>query len=90
MTGAKALTFWARGASCGEIVTFQFGLLGKDKTYSDSASGKLDRVTLTKTWKFYTLSLTGLDLSRIKTGFCWMLAATGKPVTFYLGDIRYE
>ena len=64
------LTFWARGASGGEVVTFQFGLLGKDKTYSDSASGKLDRVPLTKTWKSYKLDLKGLDLSRIKTGFC--------------------
>ena len=84
------LTFWARGASGGEVVTFQFGLLGKDKTYSDSASGKLDRVTLTQTWKRYTLDLKGQDLSRIKTGFCWVVAATGQPVTFSLDDIRYE
>ena len=90
LTGAKALTFWARGASGGEVVTFQFGLLGHDKTYPDTAGGKLEPVTLTKTWKPYTLDLTGLDLSRIKTGFCWTLAATGKPVTFYLDNIRYE
>jgi len=90
LSGAKALTFWARGASGGEVVTFQFGLLGKDKTYSDSASGKLDRVTLTQTWKRYTLDLKGLDLSRIKTGFCWVVAATGQPMSFYLDDIRYE
>lgn len=90
LTGASRLTFWARGASGGESVTFLFGLLGKDKTYPDSATGKLDRVTLTSGWKSYTLDLKGLDLSRIKTGFCWTLAATGKPVTFYLDDIRYE
>lgn len=90
LTGAKALTFWARGAQGGEVVTFQFGLLGKDKTYPDTATGKLDRVALTKTWKPYTLDLKGLDLSRIKTGFCWTLAATGKPVTFYLDDIRWQ
>ena len=90
LAGATRLTFRARGASGGEVVAFQFGLIGKDKTYSDSAGGRLEGVTLTKAWKSYTLDLKGKDLSRIKTGFCWTLAATGKPVTFYLDDIRYE
>ena len=90
LTGAKRLTFRARGAAGGEVVTFEFGLLGRDKTYPDSATGKLDRVALTKAWKRYAIDLTGMDLSRIKTGFCWTLAAVGKPVTFYLDDIRYE
>lgn len=90
LTGATKLSFWARGAAGGEVVAFQFGLIGKDKAYSDSAGGKLEGVALTKTWEHYTLDLKGLDLSRIKTGFCWTLAATGKPVTFYLDDIRYE
>jgi len=90
LTGARALKFWARGAAGGEVVTFAFGLLGHDKTYPDTATGKLDRVTLTKSWKSYALDLKGLDLSRIKTGFCWTLAATGQPMTFYLDDIRYE
>ena len=66
------------------------GLIGKDKTYPDSAGAKLEGVALTKTWKSYALDLKGLDLSRIKTGFCWTLAATGRPVTFYLDNIRYE
>lgn len=89
LSGAKALTFWARGAQGGEVVTFQFGLLGKDKTYSDTASGKLDKVALTKDWKQYTIDLTGKDLSRIKTGFCWVVAGQGHPVQFSLDDIRY-
>jgi len=90
LTGAAKLSFWARGAAGGEVVAFQFGLITKDKTYSDSAGGKFEGIALTKAWKRYTLDLKGLDLSRIKTGFCWTLAATGKPVTFYLDDIRYE
>lgn len=90
LTGAKALTFWARGAASGETVTFQFGMLGKDKTYPDSATGKLGPITLTKEWHHYKLDLAGLDLSRIKTGFSWIVAGSGKPVTFYLDEIRYE
>ena len=90
LTGAKKLTFWARGDKGGEVVTFLFGLLGKNAKFSDTVTGKLDRVTLTKEWKQYTLDLTGKDLSQIKTGFAWTLAASGQPVTFYLDDIRYE
>ncbi len=90
LTGAKNLTFWARGAKGGETVSFLFGLLGKDKKYPDSGTGKLDRAVLSTAWKRYTIDLTGVDLSRIKTGFVWTLASTGQPVTFYLDDIRYE
>ena len=90
LTGAKSLTFWARGGRGGEVVAFQFGLLGKDKTFSDTGTGKLGGVTLTTAWKRYTIDLKGQDLSRIKTGFCWTVAAPGHPVTFYLDDIRYE
>ena len=90
LTGAKQLSFWARGAHGGEVVTFQFGLLGKDKTYSDTATGKLDKVLLTNEWKRYSIDLSGMDLSRIKTGFSWVVAGGGQPVTFYLDNIRYE
>ena len=30
-------------------------------------------------------------MSKIITGFCWVLAGQGrKPVTFYLDDVQYE
>ena len=90
LTGATRLTFWARGAQGGEVVNFEFGLLGDGKRYRDSGRGKLEKVALTSEWKEYTLDLKGQDLSRIKTGFAWTLAADGKPVTFYLDDIQFE
>ncbi len=89
LSGAKTLSFWARGAKGGESVTFQYGLIDRNKTYYDTAEGKLP-VTLTPDWKQYTIDLTGKNLSDIKTGFCWVVAASGHPVTFYLDDIRYE
>ena len=89
LTGAKQISFWARGDKGGEVIGFVYGLLGPDKTYPDSSTGKTE-VTLTKDWKQYTLPLAGKDLSQIKTGFAWTLAAPGHPVTFYLDDIRYE
>jgi len=89
LTGAKTLSFWARGDQGGEVVTFLYGLLGADAAYSDSSTGKVV-ATLTKDWKQYTISLTGKDLSQIKTGFAWTLAAPGKSVRFYLDDIQYQ
>ncbi len=89
-TGAKKLTFWARGEKGGEVVNFSFGLIGKNKAFPDSASNQLDKVRLTDEWSQYTIYLKGQDLSRLKTPFVWTLATNGAPITFYLDDIRYE
>jgi hypothetical protein len=90
LSGAKKLTFWARGQAGDEVVSFEAGLLGKGKAFPDSAHVKLAGVRLTKGWKQYTLELKGKDLSRIKTGFSCTWSAAGRPVTFYLDEIRYE
>jgi hypothetical protein len=90
LTGAKRLTFWARGEKGGEVVSFQLGLLGADKRFHDSAGGSLPNVKLTREWQPYAIDLSGKDLSRIKTGFAWTVAAQGQPVIFYLDDVRYE
>ena len=90
LTGAKELVFWARGEKGGETVTFKFGILGADKTYSDSSGGELDNVKLTANWKEYHIDLTGKDMSCIKTGFAWTTIGQGQPVVFYLDDIQYK
>jgi Glycosyl hydrolases family 2, TIM barrel domain len=90
LSGAKTLSFWARGEEGGEVVTFEFGILGRDKAFFDTATAKLDKVTLKPEWTRYAIDLKGRDLTRIKTGFAWVLAADGKPVTFYLDDVRFE
>ena len=90
LTGARTLSFWARGEKGSEVVSFLFGLIGKDKPNSDTGSGKVDKVALTKNWKKYTISLQGKNMSHIITGFAWTLGATGSPETFYLDDIRYD
>ena len=90
LTGAKKLTFWARGDKGGEEVSFSFGLLGKDKKYPDSAKGETGKVKLSTDWQQFTIDLTGKDLSQIKTGFSWVVAGNGAPMTFYLDDIKFE
>ena len=88
LTGAKTLSFWARGENGGEKVKFGLGLLGPEKKYRDTSRREI-AVTLTRSWKRYTVSLAGEDLSRIKSGFYWVVAGQGRPVTFYVDDVRY-
>ena len=88
LSGAKTLSFWARGDKGGEVVTFVYGLVAKNKPNGDTSTGKTE-VHLTKAWKKYTISLAGHNMSHIITGFAWTLGAQGRPVTFYLDDVRY-
>lgn len=90
LAGAKTLSFWARGEKGSEVVTFVYGLVGKDKPNGDTSTGKLDSVHLTKAWKKYTISLAGKNMSHIITGFAWTLGSKGQPVTFYLDDVKYS
>ncbi|HEX8341219.1 MAG TPA: glycoside hydrolase family 2 TIM barrel-domain containing protein [Tepidisphaeraceae bacterium] len=90
LTGATKLSFWARGETGGEKVDFVMGVIKADKPYHDSASAELRGVALTNEWKQYEIDLNGKDLSSIKTGFGWVVPGQGKPVTFYLDDIKYE
>jgi hypothetical protein len=90
VSGAKRLRFWARGEHGGEVVNFSFGIIGRDRRYFDTAGGKIDKVALTTEWKEYAIDLGDKDLTRIKTGFGFSLAGQGRPMTFYLDDIRFE
>ncbi len=90
LTGAKRLTFWARGDKGGEEVGFELGILGRDKKFPDSAKGKLDKVKLTTRWQQFTIDLGKKDLTRIKTGFVCTMASSGAPIVIYLDDVRYE
>ncbi len=88
LANAATLVFWARGAKGGEKVNFYVGGIDKAK-FPDSAKAKLDGVVLKKTWTRYRISLDGLDLSQIKTGFGFSLGNDSEPFSFYLDDIEY-
>ncbi len=89
LTGAKRLAFWARGKEGGEKVKIGFGAIGKDQPYHDTAKGETE-LELTTTWTEYGIDLAGKDLSCIKSGFQWVVGGQGRPVTFYLDDVRWE
>ena len=88
LTGAKKLTFFAKGEG-GEIIKFSMG--GTDGDYPDSASAEI-KVTLTDTWQEYSIDLTGKNLSHIITGFGWSATQSNNPdgCTFYIDDIKYR
>jgi hypothetical protein len=90
LTGARRLVFWARGAEGGEKLDVGVGLLGRDRAYGDSVRAERKGVKLGREWKRYVIDLDGRDLTRVKTPFVWSLAGRGRPVRFYLDDIRFE
>jgi hypothetical protein len=90
LTGAKKLTFFARGEQGGEVVTFEFGVIPHNKKFPDTGNGRLEKVVLGKEWQRYEIPITNQDLTRIKTGFVWTVASRDQPVIFYLDNIRWE
>lgn len=88
-TGAKRLSFWARGARGGEVVEFKYGLIEAAKPFRDTDHDAM-RITLGKEWKQYSFDLTGKDLRRIKTVFAWVCAGAPEGSTFYLDDVVCE
>ncbi len=91
LTGAKKLTFWARGEKGGERIE-EFKIGGITGEYADSDVAGIGPVVLTAEWQQFTIDLEGKDLSSISGGFCWATNLDVNPdgATFYLDDIRYE
>ena len=89
LSGATKLTFWARGAEGGEAIKFGFGVIGSDKPYADSGKNEL-QVTLTMEWAEYSLDVSAVSLTRIKTGFMWVVGGSGKPVIFFIDDATWH
>ncbi len=101
LTGARSLSFMARGAKGDEAVEF-FALgvgwnpdTGEKITPFPDASPKvsLGYITLTKEWKKYEIDLTGVDLHYVLGGFAWATNAAMndyQDIIFYLDDIQYH
>lgn len=91
LTGAKKLSFWARGEKGGERIE-EVKIGGITGTYPDSDIASAGPIILTKDWQEHTINLEGKDLSSISGGFCWATNLDVNPegATFYLDNIRYE
>ena len=91
LTGAKKLTFWARGDKGGERIE-EFKIGGITGEYADSDVAGIGPVVLTTEWQEFTIDLEGKDLSSISGGFCWATNVDVNPegCVFYLDDVKYE
>ena len=84
LTGAKRLSFRARGETGRERIEF---------LALDGAAKVVKPVKLEREWQTHTIELGERDRSHVKGGFGWVAAATAngmRDVVFYLDDVRYE
>jgi hypothetical protein len=97
LSGARGVTFWAKGQTGNELITFKVGGIGCGlAVYPDSLCPPLPLdpapAYLTNTWQVYTIHFpAGLDLSGVVGGFLWAASKDDNPngATFYLDDIQY-
>lgn len=93
ITGAKKLSFWAKGENGGEkIAEFKVGGITSEIEDGDSDSASIGPIELSTEWQKYVIDLEGLDLSHIIGGFCWAASGDENPEGFllYLDEIKYE
>jgi len=90
LSGAKQLSFWARGDKGGEMVEFKMGIIPRNKPFYDTGKASLGRVKLDSAWKQFVIPLEGKNLNRIVTGFVFAVKGKSDPVVFYIDDIVYE
>ncbi len=91
LSGAKKLTFWAKGKKGGERIE-EFKIGGITGDYPDTDMAMIGPVVLTNEWQQYTIDLRGKDLSYISGGFSWAtnVDVNSESCTFYLDNIQYE
>lgn len=99
LTGAKKLTFWARGAKGGEKGEFKIGGIGYDPEkkkviapYPDSLVPALGtgEIILSTSWTQYSINFsTTHNLTHVIGGFCWVSEDKNAP-TVYIDEVKYE
>jgi hypothetical protein len=86
--GATKVSFWARGAKGGEVVTFFAGGTGAPTPMApcaDSVNATTSKVTLTTTWTQYMMTLGSLTgtvayTAGVTTGFGFAIGTADQPM----------
>jgi hypothetical protein len=98
--GATKVTFYARGATGKESVSFNVGGIGGGLPTAsapcvDTVQGAVPKTTLSTTWTQYTIDITGQTYAGgVLNGFAWVAGAVDQPttvgeITFYVDDIQW-
>jgi hypothetical protein len=94
-TGAKDISFYAKGMAGNESITFEAGgitnTISTATPYTDSFN-VTQTFKLTTTWTKYTLPMTGLAYGGgVLGGFAWVAsAANANAITFFIHGIVWE
>ncbi|MDD1730410.1 MAG: hypothetical protein LUQ50_15250, partial [Methanospirillum sp.] len=92
LTGAKQITFQAKGENGSEIISAFVGQTNNSE-YIDTPDWNTNHnFTLTNKWEKYTIPLQGQNLTSVIRGFGLRLFPDKNPngATIYLDDIQYE
>ncbi|NTX03215.1 MULTISPECIES: hypothetical protein [Myxococcus] len=84
--GASVLSFYAWGATGGEVVKFLVGL----STTADGFSLDTGDQTLTAEPKEYTIDVSRVRYRKVVGGFGWVAGGKPTPVVFYVDDIQWR
>ena len=96
LTGAKRISFYARGERGGEIVEFISGGINSGKKYKDMFKESTGLVPLTKEWTKFVIDLSRFknkELSNVIGAFAWVASGgfdkEGRIVV-YIADLKVE
>ena len=94
-TGAKDISFYAKGQAGGESITFEAGgilnTVSVATPYTDGFTISMT-ITLTNTWTRYTLPMTGLTYAGgVLGGFGWVASVSSQnTVSFFVHGLVWE
>jgi hypothetical protein len=91
--GYIRVTFWARGSKGGERIGFKtLGHTRPQAKFPSASEVDLGFITLTNSWKQYSIDIKGKDLSNVVCALAWVVrqADHAGKVVFYLDDIQFE
>ena len=89
ISGASTFSFWARASSSRINVNIGFGLIGEDQPFPDTAKKSID-VQLGTRWQHYSIDISDLDLSCIRSGLVVFAGGIGKAHKIYFDDVVFE
>ena len=100
LSGATRITFWARGATGGELIDFFVAGVGRDEDSglpnqafpgsSPRFPERGNQFSLSTIWQQFEIDVSGLDLSYVLGGFGFFASSGSDGLTFFLDDIEFE
>ncbi len=89
LSGATTFSFWARASSSKVVATVGFGLIGDDQPFPDTAKKSIE-IQMATRWTKYSIDVSDLDLSCIRSGLVIFSGGIGTAHKIYFDDVMFE